>query len=1070
MSVLGTISRQDRGTAPVLPQLQTPPETTGFFQNIGAGYNQAIAGPHSTQNAKAIYESRHYDEIVRALAAEGEQATDMVDIGVKADSPLYHPQPGNQIGPNGNVLVPRNRSFANPFSKGPSLTQDVNPIGNFYLGGDAGEINQIWQAVNRVRQRKPDFLSGYKDQSALDALAQQQRQADQVRAGQVTARASTLGSVGGFIGGMAGSLVSGDPENFLGGIASAPAKSVSRQVLKTAVESAAVNAGAGVIAVPGQAADSARMGQPMTTGDVLHSVAQNAAVGFVLGSAHAVAPHVAGAVGDVAAKGLDVAAQHMPDAIRDPIVAASIRAGTVKDRTLLHEFQRAHSPYAVVDTSTPTEKAAAHVITQDIETQEQSPLHPEAAGANNDRLSAVAKALGVDLAPPDLPTSAPVQTATVRDHSADATSSRRPAGFQDALGSAEGTGKNPKSSADGYFQFTKGTWREYAPRVTDTTGMSDDQVLALRHNKDIASRAEQLYRSDNASFVRHHGEEDSPGNLSLAHFLGAPDAVKALKAERLNPDTPIQNVIDPRSYAANEKTVFAKHQTVGDVIAWAHKRIGAAVDHPPARPDAVPDEGYDYASPAPYTVESLRPHEVTLDPAVMQYKSGGDEAGVTDALKGVDQWNPLLSQQIMAWEPLEGGRVLVDGHQRVGLARRLTEQGQDIELPALVLREADGISAQDARTLGAMRNIANGTGSLIDNAKVLRDLPQAAKMLPPNGPLARDSMGLSRLSYEAFGAAVNEVVDPRIAAQVGLNAAHRPEAHMPIISLLAKEKIHDPREAAMITRQALADGFGSAHSEQLSMLGDEPQQSLYVPIARIMSAAAKRLRQEKRTFKTLTEKAGTIEGAGNVLDKAANESKVVSNDEALAILERTAHRAGPVRDALVAAARHELSGARRADAVDQFLEQLGGIDLRAAAGEGTTHGGDGGAPLEPGRDFPAEAADADVPSGSEPSLFDRAVAAKRAAEPFSDPNGEGAKKQIELLEHDLRPPKPQPESGPLESQGTSEPPPVVDEVHLFDLRSTGFRLDEEGGSVSIKDALDAADADEAAAQALRDCL
>jgi hypothetical protein len=43
-------------------------------------------------------------------------------------------------------------------------------------------------------------------------------------------------------------------------------------------------------------------------------------------------------------------------------------------------------------------------------------------------------------------------------------------------------------------------------------------------------------------------------------------------------------------------------------------------------------------------------------------------------------------------------------------------------------------------------------------------------------------------------------------------------------------------------------------------------------------------------------------------------------------------------------------------------------------------------------------------------------------------------------------------------------------LHLFDLPETGFRLSEEGNTVSIKEALDAADADEAAAKALRDCL
>jgi hypothetical protein len=1058
MSVLGAMSRKDKGAAPVLPNVETPPETTGFFQNVGAGFEQAKAGPHSTQNARAIYESRYYDQIVQALAAEGEKATDYVESPVLPTSPFYRPVPGEQIR-GGKVYVPVQRGFANPFSEGPSLTRDVNPIGNLYLGGDAREMGGIWDAVKRVRQRKPDFLKAFPDASAIDALAMRQRQGDLAHAQGVTSRATTAGQLGAFIGGAAGSVLSGDPENFVGGFAGAPGKSVARTVVKRAVEGAAANAAAGIVGIPGQSTDAERMGQSMTAGDMAESVGQNALVGAVFGTAHVAIPKAVGAGAKAAGAVAGKVAEHLPASIRDPIVAASIRAGTVRDRELLYEFQRAHSPYSIADTSTPTEKAAAHTIVRDVETQEQSPLRPEHAPANNNRLGAISKALGVDLTPPEVPTPAPVPTPTVRDREG---GGRKPASFVDGINAAEGHTRNPRSSADGYGNFIDSTWLAVAPKVTDTAGLSRDQILQLRHDKTIAAKATNYYAAMNSRYLRIRGLEDSPGNLSLAHFLGPEGAAKVLKAD---PSTPVESILPAEVIHANREVL--KGKSADQVVAWAHKRIGAAVDYPPARPDAVPSEGYDYASPVPYTVENVASDQVTTNAALMQYKSGGDENGVTDALKGVEQWNPLMSQQILLWEPETGGRIVVDGHQRVGLARRLSERGDRIELPAIVVKEADGISAEQARVLGALRNIANGTGTLLDNAKVLRDAPEASSLLPRNAPLARDAMGLAHLSYEAFGAAANEVVPPHIAAQVGMNAPHAPEAHLPILGLLAKERITDPREAAQITRQAVADGFGTADAEQLSLLGAEPQQSLYVPISRIMAAAAKRLREEKRTFKVLTEKAGKIESAGNVLDRTANESKVISNEEALAILDRTAHSAGPVRDALVRAARSELSGVRRADAVGQFLDELGSIDLRAAAAglgsDGSFSEPSGGA----GRDLATEASFDDLPPGSEPSLFDRAVAAREAGEPFSDPASSEAKQQTALLEHDLRPPK---EEVAPESEET-KPPPVVDDVHLFDLPGTGFRLSDEGEKpVSLKQALDDADAADAAAKALRDCL
>jgi hypothetical protein len=627
---------------------------------------------------------------------------------------------------------------------------------------------------------------------------------------------------------------------------------------------------------------------------------------------------------------------------------------------------------------------------RDIENREVSPFTPEAVNPHEDRLQAIANDLGVDLSAKAVPSPAPIQTPTVRDQSAGA-EPRRPASYEQALGQAEGTGKNPHSSAEGHFQFTDGTWLEYAPRVTDTSGMSKAQILALRHDLPTATAAERLFRADNGRYLRDHGLEDSPGNLSLAHFLGKGDAAKVLKAD---PATPIERLVHPRSLAANRSVLAGK--SASEVIAWANKRIGATVDGPVARPDAVGDE-FDYADVPPYSTAILTPDQVRTDAPLMQYKSGGDENGVTNKLADVTAWNPIRSSEILVWEPNEGGYIVVDGHQRTGLAKRLYPDDPSIRLHSIVLKEADGITAPQARVIGALRNIALGTGSLEDNARVLRDVPDAAELLK-GAENKREIGGLANLNYEAFGAVLNNVIDPRIAAEIGIHAAHVPEAHMALVGLT--KDLSRPSEAGAVVRQALADGFGAPQEHQFSLLGDQPQQALYVPIARILAAAEKRLRDEKRTFKVLSEKAGTIEDAGNVLDRSANESKVIGNDEALAILDRTAHSSGPVRDALIAAARAELSGARRADAVNQFLDALAGIDLRSAARGAAEHGeagervgaeGSGSTPTTPDDEL----------AGSNVPLIDRAIAARDKAEPFSDPVGEAAKQQTALIEHDL---------------------------------------------------------------------
>jgi hypothetical protein len=970
MSVLNALAQKDKGTNPVLPNIQSPPETTGFFQNVGAGFKQAVAGPHSTQNARAIYESRHYDEIVAALNAEGEKATDYVPSPVLKSSPFYRPVPGEQDLPDGRVLIPVERPFANPFTAGPSLTRDVNPIQGFYLGGDAAEMNRIWQAVQKIRARKPDFLKQYPDPSAVDNAALQQRQADEAAAGQVTSRATTLGRVGSFIGGMAGSVASGDPENFVGGWSGAAGKTIAKTVVKRAAEGAVANTAAGIVALPGQEADTERMGQPaMTTGEMAKSVAQNAAAGALFGAAHVVVPEAISAAGKVAGAAVGKVAENLPAPVRDPIVAASIRAGTVKDRQLLYEFQKAHNPYSVVDTSTPTEKAAAHVMTQEVETKEQSPLQPQHDGENNNRLTNIAAALGVDLPPPEQPTTAPVVRPTVRDQSVGGV---KPASYLDAVHGAEGTGKNPSSSAVGHFQFTKGTWLEYAPKVTNTAGMSEAQILALRNDRPTAEKAMQLFTADNGAYLRGHGEEDSPGNLSLAHFLGKADAVKALKAERVDPSRPIKDVIDPRSYAANEKTVFSKHQTVGDVVAWANKRIGATVDQPPARPDAVPDEGYDYSSPVPYTVETLRPGELPRTSA----------EAPTD-----EPWNPNISQHLLVWEAADGRRELIDGGKRLAHARSLDpEEVQGVTLPTVVLKEADGISEEMAMLVGRLKNVNLGTTSLEEAAGSLADIPEIADALR-SPQFKREIAAIAQLPYERFGDVVNGRLDPIAASQIS-------------------DVVPDERT------QKLADQIRSYWRNQ------------------------KEGGFRRKPIQVISTADGRIKTWAATASKAYVSDKFVPDDgDFITQLRPDDHAA---LDALISARQKEPSNA----------------DTRGK----TESRGPSEPPGGAGRDLSPEAQDEQLSRPSEPSLFDRAVIARDNAEKFSEPTSPEAMQQTAMLEHDLR------QDAVVEDTG------IDPSLHLFDLPETGFRLNEEGNTVSIAEALNEADADDSAAKALRDCL
>lgn len=142
----------------------------------------------------------------------------------------------------------------------------------------------------------------------------------------------------------------------------------------------------------------------------------------------------------------------------------------------------------------------------------------------------------------------------------------------------EGTGKNPRSSAEGYGQFTRDTWldtvKRSAPEVAQ--GKSDDQILAMRNDREFATRMVRSLREENAKALRQAGQDVTPGTTYMAHFLGAGDAVKVLSAPE---DTPIGMVVQSRSIASNPE-VFAGVKTVGDMKRWAEGKMSGVVLDP----------------------------------------------------------------------------------------------------------------------------------------------------------------------------------------------------------------------------------------------------------------------------------------------------------------------------------------------------------------------------------------------------------------------------------------------------------------------------------------------------------
>ena len=149
--------------------------------------------------------------------------------------------------------------------------------------------------------------------------------------------------------------------------------------------------------------------------------------------------------------------------------------------------------------------------------------------------------------------------------------------FSQRLNAAEGVDKNSRSTAQGFGQFLNGTFVDTAKKVfPELANKSPAEILTLRGTKladgtPIEAVLEQKFRTDNIASLTSAGIQPTPGNVYLAHFLGAGGARNVLSAD---PNTPLSQVVSADAIKANPEVLALKNKTVGDLQNWANSKFG----------------------------------------------------------------------------------------------------------------------------------------------------------------------------------------------------------------------------------------------------------------------------------------------------------------------------------------------------------------------------------------------------------------------------------------------------------------------------------------------------------------
>jgi len=260
------------------------------------------------------------------------------------------------------------------------------------------------------------------------------------------------------------------------------------------------------------------------------------------------------------------------------------------------------------------------------------------------------------------------------------------------------------------------------------------------------------------------------------------------------------------------------------------------------------------------------------------------------------------------YEKANGETFIVDGHQRLALAKRITESdpAQKIDFIAFPLREMDGVSIEEARVIAAMKNIREGTGTAIDAAKVLKIDPSLLDKLPPTSSLVRQANGLIRLSDDAFRLITNQIIPEHYGAIVG-NVMTDPTEQIAAIEMLKRLDPSNTRQAEQIVRQMKDTGF--VKSTQESLFGDEViSESLLLERAKILDAGTSLFKTDKLVFKNLMENANKIEESGNILNRNNNATNEEIYAKAIEITRANANIQGSISESLTRIAREFKEG------------------------------------------------------------------------------------------------------------------------------------------------------------------
>lgn len=334
----------------------------------------------------------------------------------------------------------------------------------------------------------------------------------------------------------------------------------------------------------------------------------------------------------------------------------------------------------------------------------------------------------------------------------------------------------------------------------------------------------------------------------------------------------------------------------------------------------------------PSGIAEVDPKKLNLDPKRFQYKIVSGATGESGSLTDVKKWDSNIAGVQLAWhDPADNKTYVVNGHNRTNLAKKLGVQ-------TVTTRFIKADNAKQARSIGALTNIAEGSGNSLDAAKFFRDsgLKQedlTKKGIPLKSAVASEGVALSKLNDGLFDKVVQGNLPKERGVIIGKNLSDYKE-QSELVELINKQE----KKGKKVSNEGIAElteMISNAPKKQeeggfLSMLGFTPEaRSLAVEKAEIQAHIKRQLSTDKKLFGTVGrgKNAAKLTRGGNKIDADKSSEISAEADRALKTFDQEKRYSGKTSSAINLAAERIANGEKPAKVKEEiYREVLGYIN------------------------------------------------------------------------------------------------------------------------------------------------